>query len=600
MTSPQPHKLIVDIGTNSYLLGAGLPTNIRLVSSGGPEPVTILSLAEDDDNITPSWLKSKYEKFSQLDDVWCKAFTRHAFAQKKPGVLSCVTSFGTPQIQDTGTNSFRYIGDPLPTGPYILIGSTIHPVYRLYSDPLGSFVCGTVPTSLGSNRYQKAPMNYIPVPSRLYSLLSPTPRAPLAGKRIAVKDIFDLEGIKTTVCSKAYEALQDTSSKTAPSIQKLIDQGAVIIGKVKTTPFSSGMGPRDWVDYQPPFNPRGCGYLDADCSSAGSGAALAGYEWLDFTIGSDSLGSMVGPAAANGLFGIRPTHGRISCEGVVPVSSYLDTPGVFSRKILDFSDVTRLWLGSSDSTLSFAMPTKLTILTETYASYVPEVKKVMENFIQDFEKATQLRRTTITMDELWMSDARGSLSGKKFAEFFDTTLAHLQLYGHYNNTVPFRTDYREKFGTEPYVEPLLRYKWNLGAELTSEQHTTALEEKEMFTKFIQDHIFRNGGVMILPYGQPDVFYRDEYSGSVEEWGAKWQGFNVPVTAFSALGGGPAISIPVGQRLYHSKVTGVDEYQPVGLMLLGAPGTDEYLIDLVKHVLGTSHRPLSVKTGKLAF
>ncbi|KAJ8067321.1 hypothetical protein OCU04_004674 [Sclerotinia nivalis] len=106
--------------------------------------------------------------------------------------------------------------------------------------------------------------------------------------------------------------------------------------------------------------------------------------------------------------------------------------------------------------------------------------------------------------------------------------------------------------------------------------------------------------MLLPFGFPDVFYRDEYSGSVEEWGARWQGFNLFIAAFSSLGGGPAVSIPVGQRLYDSKVTGMKEYQPVGLMLLGAPGTDEYLIELVKHVLVTSGRPLSVKTGKVAF
>lgn len=74
---------------------------------------------------------------------------------------------------------------------------------------------------------------------------------------------------------------------------------------------------------------------------------------------------------------------------------------------------------------------------------------------------------------------------------------------------------------------------------------------------------------------------------------------------------------VGQRLYDSKITRAKEYQPVGLMLLGAPGkiinitdyskryltspgTDEYLIDLVKHVLVASNRPLVVKTGKVAF
>ncbi|CAD6444601.1 51fdc51b-cd06-49dc-9505-fb824c6327b2 [Sclerotinia trifoliorum] len=595
--STEVYTSIVNIGTDSYLLGAGLPTDIEISSSGSLEPVTIISVTDDDDAITPSWLNSKYEEFSELDDVWCHAFARNVFAQKKPGVLSLAAGSGTPQAQRHKTS--RYQGGPLTTGPYILSGSKIHRVYKLYQDPLSAFVCGVIPTSLGSNRYQRIPTNYIPVPSRLYSPL-PSDLQPLSGKRIAVKDIFDLEGVKTTVCSKAYEALQDLAKKTAPSIQKLIDQGAVIIGKVKTTPFSSGVGPRDWVDYQAPFNPRGCGYLDANCSSAGSGAALAGYEWLDFTIGSDTLGSMVGPAADNGLFGIRPTHGRISCEGVVPVSSYLDTPGIFSRDITEFSAATKSWFGSSNLQAFLAMPTKLTSLSERYADFSPEVKGVMEHFIQDFEKATQLHRTTTTMEKLWASHAPVSSSGKNLLETFGSTLAHIQLYDHYNNTISFREDYRKKFNTEPYAEPLLRYKWSLGAKITHEQYTRALKEKEIFATFIKDHIFSNGGVMLLPFGFPDVFYRDEYSGSVEEYGPQWQGFNLFIAAFSALGGGPAVSIPVGQRLYDSKVTGVKEYQPVGLMLLGAPGTDEYLIELVKHVLVTSGRPLSVKTGKVAF
>lgn len=108
------------------------------------------------------------------------------------------------------------------------------------------------------------------------------------GKRIAVKDIYDMRGLKTGAGSKAYVQLQETASKTAPTIQKLIDLGAVIIGKTKSTQHVSGMAPRDWVDYQCPWNPRGDGYLDADCSSSGSGAATAGYDWLDGSIGSDS------------------------------------------------------------------------------------------------------------------------------------------------------------------------------------------------------------------------------------------------------------------------------------------------------------------------
>jgi Asp-tRNA(Asn)/Glu-tRNA(Gln) amidotransferase A subunit family amidase len=103
-----------------------------------------------------------------------------------------------------------------------------------------------------------------------------------------VKDIYDVRGLKTSVCNKAYEAFHAEATTTAASIQQLIDLGAVIIGKTKTVQFASGMAPRDWIDYQCPFNPRGDGYLDPDCSSSGSAAGIAAYDWLDFSIGSDS------------------------------------------------------------------------------------------------------------------------------------------------------------------------------------------------------------------------------------------------------------------------------------------------------------------------
>lgn len=125
------------------------------------------------------------------------------------------------------------------------------------------------------------------MPSRHY-YPSASSALPLSGKRIAVKDIYDIRGVKTGAGSQAHHALHEEATKTATSIQRLISMGAVIVGKTKTTSFASGMAPRDWVDYQCPFNPRGDAYLDPDCSSSGSAAAIAGYDWLDFSIGSDS------------------------------------------------------------------------------------------------------------------------------------------------------------------------------------------------------------------------------------------------------------------------------------------------------------------------
>lgn len=71
-------------------------------------------------------------------------------------------------------------------------------------------------------------------------------------------------------------------------VQRLVDAGAVLVGKTKTSQFASGEYAHDWVDYLCPFNPRGDGYMEPDCSSTGSAAAIAGYDWLDYALGSDS------------------------------------------------------------------------------------------------------------------------------------------------------------------------------------------------------------------------------------------------------------------------------------------------------------------------
>jgi Asp-tRNA(Asn)/Glu-tRNA(Gln) amidotransferase A subunit family amidase len=130
--------------------------------------------------------------------------------------------------------------------------------------------------------------NLIPVPSRLY-FPPPSETKPLSGKRLAIKDIYDIRGLKTSMCCRSYEACYHESSQTAKAIQILIILGAVIVAKAKTSQLVSGLGPLDWIDYQCPFNPRGDGYLNPNCSSTGSAVGIAAYDWLDCSIGSDSM-----------------------------------------------------------------------------------------------------------------------------------------------------------------------------------------------------------------------------------------------------------------------------------------------------------------------
>jgi Asp-tRNA(Asn)/Glu-tRNA(Gln) amidotransferase A subunit family amidase len=125
------------------------------------------------------------------------------------------------------------------------------------------------------------------VPSRLYSSI--TKENPLAGARISIKDNYDLKGIRTTMMNRAYNELYPPRPSTADYVTKLIDLGAVIVGKTKMSAFASAEEPTDqWIDYHCPFNPRGDKYQTPSCSSTGADASLAGYPWLDHSIGSDS------------------------------------------------------------------------------------------------------------------------------------------------------------------------------------------------------------------------------------------------------------------------------------------------------------------------
>ncbi len=170
----------------------------------------------------------------------------------------------------------------------------------------------------------------VAVPSRLY--FEATPKQPLAGARLAVKDIFDVAGLRTGCGNRAFYTFNPPKNTTAPAIQRLLDGGAILVGKVKASQFANGeTATDDWVDYHAPYNPRGEGYQDGSSSSTGSGTAVAAYPWLDYAVGSDTGGSMRGPAGANGVFGNRPSHGAVVLDDVMPLSPELDTAGIFAR-----------------------------------------------------------------------------------------------------------------------------------------------------------------------------------------------------------------------------------------------------------------------------
>jgi Asp-tRNA(Asn)/Glu-tRNA(Gln) amidotransferase A subunit family amidase len=170
----------------------------------------------------------------------------------------------------------------------------------------------------------------IRVPSRLH--YTPTTEQPLAGVRVGIKDIHDLEGVRTSNGNRAYYNLYPPRSANAVAVWKLVDASAVVVGHQKASQFANGeIATADYVDYHSPFNPRGDGYQDPSSPLSGAGASICSYPWLDLALRSDTGGSIRGLSEVQGHFGNRPSHGLVSLTGVMPPVPELDTAGFLTR-----------------------------------------------------------------------------------------------------------------------------------------------------------------------------------------------------------------------------------------------------------------------------
>ena len=145
----------------------------------------------------------------------------------------------------------------------------------------------------------------------------------LHGVPVALKDIFDAAGLPTRAGVTFYDRRPDAD---ATSVARLRAAGAVVMGKVVTTSFAL-------MDPGPTRNPWNSEHTPGG-SSSGSAAAV-GARMAPLALGSQTVGSVLRPAAYCGVVGFKPTHGRIPTTGVVPLAWSLDHVGIFARAVED-------------------------------------------------------------------------------------------------------------------------------------------------------------------------------------------------------------------------------------------------------------------------
>jgi amidase len=186
------------------------------------------------------------------------------------------------------------------------------------------------------------------------------PTGPLAGLTFAAKDLFDVAGHPTGAGNPDWARQYPVPTRHAWAVQRLLDAGATLIGKTITDEISLGILGENPFDGTP-LNPRAPDRVPGGSSSGSASAVAQGL--CDTALGTDTGGSVRVPASFCGLYGIRPTHGRLDLTGMLPQAPSSDTTGWFARDARTFARVSEVLLGEP---IPPARPARLVVARDAF------------------------------------------------------------------------------------------------------------------------------------------------------------------------------------------------------------------------------------------
>ena len=220
----------------------------------------------------------------------------------------------------------------------------------------------------------------------------------LAGVPMGLKDIIYTAGIRTTAGSRVYANFVPAYDATVTV--RLKQAGAIILGKTVTTEFAT-------ADPSPTRNPWNIEHTPGG-SSSGSAASVAA-RMIPAALGSQTGGSTLRPASYCGIVGLKPTYGRISRYGVIPVSWCLDHVGILVRSVQDAALVLQAIAGQDvHDTSSLAQPLGDYSLAVQQADTPPRLG-VLRDFFRDHADAETQQHTEATVERsrpCWRQRAR--------------------------------------------------------------------------------------------------------------------------------------------------------------------------------------------------
>lgn len=376
----------------------------------------------------------------------------------------------------------------------------------------------------------------------------PYPSAPFrerqgifSGKTFAVKDLFDVEGYPTSFGQPHVLAESGIKPQSAVMVQALLDQGAHFVGKTHLVEMAFALTGRN-IHFGTPINPSAPDRLPGG-SSSGSAAAVAGG-LADIGLATDTLGSIRVPASYCGLFGLRPSHDRLSLAGARPLAPSLDTGGWLTRDASTLILLAETFLSSPPLKIS-----RLLVPRALMQSLEPGVAGAFDAFLEKaaakFGEVGDLSLDAQTINH-WVETIR-TLQG------FEAWRAHGAMIER----------------VRPALGPGIAERFEYAASISAEAYQAACIERESLKKEFE--ALSSDALLMLPSAPGPAPLRSSSDEDLEVHRAAL----VRQLSLASLFSRPEVSFPALQ------LNGL----PVGVSLIGPSGSDLTLCQLAGKFVG---------------
>jgi amidase len=368
---------------------------------------------------------------------------------------------------------------------------------------------------------------------------------PLTGLSFGVKDLFDVAGYPTSGGQPLLLAMSGLKTRTAPTVQRLLQAGARFIGKTITDELAFSMNGQN-AHFGAPLNGADPSRISGGSSSGSASAVSNGC--VDVALGTDTGGSVRAPASHCGLLGLRPTHGRVSLEGALDLSPSFDTCGWFARDAATFARVADVLLGPDPQPLPAGRP-RLLWPQDLWALATPAAVQALTPAADAAQKRWgAAQRVTAILDS---SDA---------------------MYWHFRylqGREAWQTDGAFIEAHAPPLGPGVAERFAWSRQVSDEQVAAANAFRVRWRAHLAA-LLGTDGVLLLPT-MPDIApLRTDSDAALEDYRNR----AIRLLCGAGLAGFPQLSLPLGQR----------DGAPLGLSLLGPAGSDRSLIALAEALM----------------